>query len=213
MPEPRPYRKKGGGTFTHKNPDCACLPCTARRRKAEALSLAARGGDEPTQDNGEVLEVFKTEKRHSARTRIAQWLEYRASDPNLTDKAIAEKMGIHPKHLTAVIGQAKREGWLQFTDPLDKLEYEIFPKVVENLGHFLDIRDQKVTIEAAKGLVFPKYKETQGIHEAPKTILAIKIETSAPQVNAIVASGQILGKPRAFIDAEEVKQVEDSNAD
>ena len=109
-------------------------------------------------------------------------------------------MRISKRTLNAAIQQAVENGWLKFEDPLAKLEYEIVPKVVRNLNAWLDENDKVVTIEAAKGMVFPIYRESKGINEAPQTVLALKIEAPTDAQSAAVMTGQIIGAPRKIED-------------
>ena len=53
-----------------------------------------------------------------------------------------------------------------------------------------------MTIEAAKGMVFPIYRETKGLSEAPQTVLALKIESPTGDQSSAVLTGQIIGTPR-----------------
>lgn len=157
--------------------------------------------------------VLKLEiSSQSTKARVAQWIEWKLKDPNLTNKAIAEKIGIAPQTLNNCISRARKEGWLELSDPMDRVEHEIIPKTVENVINFLDAKSEKVTIEAMKGLLFPIYKDSIGVHEAPKTVLSITIE-SAPHDTLISPSGTITGKPRSFIDAEEVKLLEEKGTE
>lgn len=133
---------------------------------------------------------------NSIRSRIADWLEVRALEPGITNTEIARRMGISRQSLQALIYKAQQEGLLKFEDPLDKIEYEVIPKVVNNLNHYLDAKDKTVTIETAKGTIFKAYQESKGINEAAQTILALKIEAAPGGEGVKVVSGHIVGKPR-----------------
>lgn len=124
------------------------------------------------------------------------WLAMRSLEPTLSTKDIADRLGISVGYLRNLIYNARKDGWLSFTDPLDQIEYGIVPKVIDNLNYFLDAKDKTVTIETAKGTVFPQYKESKGISEAPHTVLALKIEAPLPSDNVRVIAGQIVGRPR-----------------
>jgi hypothetical protein len=131
---------------------------------------------------------------------VARWLQLRSKDPDLTIHEAARQLKISKRTLNAAIQQAVENGWLKFEDPLSKLEYEVVPKVIRNLNSFLDDVDKTVTIEAAKGMVFPIYRESKGLSEAPQTILALKIESPTGEQTAAVMTGQILGAPRKVED-------------
>ena len=226
MPEPIQSEKRSRGNRSHKNPDCRCPGCTARRRKAEALALAIREGNEslatPTkgkkvigsrqtgekklinaEDPIEIpLEWYKpSTDGHSMRIRIGQWLALRAKDPDISNSECARQMGIHRTTLNVHIQNAVREGILKFNDPLSRIDHEIIPKTLDNLSSFLDERDKTVTVEVAKGTIFKAYQESKGISQVPKTILAIKIEALPGVTDGTkVVGGHIVGKPREVAD-------------
>jgi transposase len=137
----------------------------------------------------------------SARDRVAQWLALKANQPSLKNKEIAEMLGISPITLQQYIGQGRKAGWLQFDDPLDKVEHLIIPKTVDNLMEFLNQKDKTVTLETAKGTIFKQYQASKGIQEGGQQVLALKIEmpTASSQVPKI-AVGQIVGQPKVLID-------------
>lgn len=124
------------------------------------------------------------------------WLAMRSLEPTLSTKDIADRLGISVGYMRNLIYDARKEGWLKFDDPMDQIEYGIVPKVIANLNHFLDAKDKTVTIETAKGTIFPQYKEAKGASDAPHTVLALKIEMPTPGDNVKVITGQIVGRPR-----------------
>lgn len=128
-----------------------------------------------------------------SRERVAEWLKLRTDEPNITNRDAAQRLGIHPSTLSSDISKALKDGWLKLTDPLDQVEHLIIPKVLENLNYFLDARDQKVTIETAKGTIFKVFQDSKGINDAPQTVLAIKMEQ--PDTSA-QPRGKIVGRPR-----------------
>lgn len=201
-------RSKHPGFRTHK-PGCNCYPCAALRRKTEALSL-------PTGDGGTILDTATPEilnadlpamvtspekekksgpnKDKWAREKIAQWVALRAVDPDVTQEAAAKQIGISRRWLQMLIQRAATEGWLRFDDSLSRLEYVVVPKVVDNLEKFLNEGDKTTTIETAKGTIFKQYQEMKGVSDAPKTVLALRIEPASGEVK--IVTGQIVGTPR-----------------
>lgn len=193
--QPEGARKGIGGTFSHQ-PGCQCRPCAARQRQSETLAVAAGVG---------TLQVAPktpnmSKARRPLRDRVAQFLHYSAMSPNATKADIAKQMGIGKSQLYEILRDAREEGLLTFTDPLDKLEYEVIPKAIDNLAYFLEKQDRTVTIEVAKGTIFKQFAAEKGALEAPQTILALKIETPDGE-NIKVATGMIVGAPK--IQAEE----------
>ena len=127
--------------------------------------------------------------------------------PNSTRAEIAAKMGISRSGLNDIVKQGRDTGLLVFDDPMDQIEYEIIPKVLDNLNFYLDAKDKAVTIEAAKGTIFRSYQEARGISENNQTVIALKIETAGgPDVK--VMTGHIVGKPKGLpaqiVEIEEV---------
>lgn len=117
--------------------------------------------------------------------------------PNASKMEIAEKMGINSKRLYEILKEAKEENLISFSDPLDRVEYELIPKVVDNLNFFLDAKDKTVTIEAAKGTLFRAYQESKGLSDTNSTMLALKIELPDGHT-ANVLTGHIVGRPKGL---------------
>jgi hypothetical protein len=194
-----------GGWKTHKNPDCTCPVCSAQRRKAEALALAARDGRSPNealfvspknakkQLNADLPDIVI--QGRTARDRILQWMDLRAKDPSRTTADIAKELGIVPHTLYGIITRATQEGWLKFEDPMSRMDHEIVPKIMDNYVKLLNAEDKTATIEGMKGTAFKTYQDAKGINDSPQTVLALKIETMDP-ANVKVVTGHVVGKPR-----------------
>jgi len=174
---------------------CRCPIHTALARATEAQSLTVRDGR-----GNEILNVddggqLFTSKPGSARERIIKWIELKAKFPDLKRKEIAEKMGMTDRGLEALIYKSTKHGWLKFNNPLERLENEIMPKVMDNLSTLMDDKDKTATIETAKATVFKHYQESKGITENSVTVLALKIEHPDPSQVRVI-QGSIVGKPR-----------------
>ena len=153
---------------------------------------------------GEVLDadlpVLKTKPTsRTIRPLIAHWIALRSLDPSITVGQAAEKLGLTKSTLQTYIYRATKYGWLKFDEPMSRVEYEIIPKVLDNLNHFLDSKDKMVTVEAAKGTIFKAYAEAKGATGAQQTVLALKIEMPDGTETKIVG-GHIVGKPKRLED-------------
>lgn len=126
----------------------------------------------------------------------------RSTDATLTNAEIARRLGVSPEHLNKLINQAVREGWLKFDDPMARVEHELIPKTLDNLALYLNQGDKQVTLETAKGTIFPAFREAKGISDAPKTVLALKIELP-DGTSSTAVSGHIVGSPRRLSDENE----------
>lgn len=200
-PTPEATTKPKGGPAFHRD-GCICNPCKARRRAAEAIALANGEGSGTVEAQSGVLVKQSEVGSHIARGHIANWIKFRAAEPELTNNDIAKRLGIAPKTLNNHIYRARKEGWLQFEDPLEEVEYGIVPKVVKNLNKFLDDEDKVVTLEVAKGTLFKQFQDAKGISEKSTNIIAIKLELPEVGVDGVIASGNIVGKPKPVIEAE-----------
>ncbi len=135
----------------------------------------------------------------AARERVAQYITFKVAYPDATRAEIAVKMGIALSTLNGYVQLGHKHGLVTFIDPLERIEFELIPKVIDNLSHYLDEKDKTVTIETAKGTIFKQFQESKGILEAPQTVLAIKIEQ--PDGSAIkMVSGHIVGRPKKLAD-------------
>jgi hypothetical protein len=209
VPEPnKPNNKKSrkgvGGTHTH-SPFCLCRPCASRRRTPKALSLPTRAGGEVVDSFDDPIKpiVDKNGRRRAAarplRERIAQYVRVSSAYPNASKTDIAQKMGIARKQLYTIIKEGMEAGILTFDDPIEKIEHEIIPKVVDNLNYYLDQKDKTVTIETAKGTIFKQFQEAKGISDSQQTVLALKIE-QPDSGDVKIAIGHIVGRPKTLTE-------------
>lgn len=134
-------------------------------------------------------------KDRSKRARVAQWIKFRAEEPGISNKEVAKRLGISPTYLSNIIYEASKAGWLRFQDPLLELEHKLIPKIVRNLDEMLDARSEKITIEAAKGTLFPIYKESKGISDAPQMAIALRMELP---IEGQIVTGTVLGAPKGL---------------
>lgn len=209
--------------YPNHEPGCRCSLCTACRREAQAESRPDRAEAPPLIAPATNIEtgprppnlvinpdalgtIVSGDREQTARARVATWLAFRAQNPELSTYAIAREMRIHPNTLNGILSRAVREGWLKFDDPLERLEHEIIPKTVDTLSEALNDGDRKVALETAKATIFRQYLDAKGVHDAPQTVLALKIET-APTDTVKVLAGHVLGTPRV-IDAAPVIAVD-----
>ena len=158
-------------------------------------------------DAGAPQEVLKVAvaSGNSARDRVAQWIYMRAKEPGITNAEVARRLGIGASTLGTILMRARREGWLVIEDPMDLIEYDLVPKIINNLNTFLDKGDRTVTIEAAKGVLFPAYRESKGIVENKIAALAINIQMPTDEMleQGPMRRGSISGIPKGTaIEAE-----------
>jgi len=185
-----------------------CPVCKSRRRKAEALACPSGDGrdsmaSESSLSKEKVLDAdvpVMIAKSRTPQSRVAEWLELKALDPNMSNIEAAKRMGLATSTLNSIISRAVKAGWLKFDDPMSRMEHEIIPQVMDNLSYHLKKKDKTVTIETAKGTIFKQFQADKGVSDGQTTILALKLEL--PEGTAVaVGSGKIVGTPKA-IDAD-----------
>jgi DNA-binding Lrp family transcriptional regulator len=213
LPNPDKPRKKGiGGPAFHKNPECPCNACTARRRKAETLAwpngAGGNGLGSKNRDKAQA-EVINADAPmmipgRTARDRVAQLIMMRQQEPGIKNAEVARRLGLTANGLNSIIYRATRDGWLKYDDPISRIEYEIIPKVIDNISEFLDKKDKTVTIETAKGTIFKQFQDSKGISDGNQTVLALKIESAEPSKVQVV-TGHIVGKPK-IVEITEVPE-------
>ncbi len=182
-----------------------------RPRDPETI-LAAINGPIATVDGVDILDADAPPEilrdvsvgGNSAKDRVAQWIYFRAKEPGITNAEISRRLGIAPGTLNTILTRARRGGWLKIENPMDRIEFELMPKIVDNLNTFLDKGDRTVTIEAAKGVLFPQYRESKGIVENKIAVLGINIQMPEGEMaQGEVRRGSISGVPKpAAIEAE-----------
>ena len=211
----RAGRKGIGGATSHKNPNCACNACKARRREASAFALSDRAGERPVkalaksaQDldiqtkaviEADMVAYPVRNERGAPRMHILNWVQMRAIDPTISVADAAKRIGVSKYYLNGLIARASKEGWLRFDDPLSRLEFQIVPKTIDNLNFYLDAKDKQVTLETAKGTIFKQYQESKGVTESHTTVLALKLEMPEGDDMKIVG-GHVVGKPKIQIE-------------
>lgn len=193
-----------GGPDTHK-PGCKCNACVARRRKAEAVAQRV-GPDTPEQavqpSQGEVLTDGIIIGTNLQRDRIKKWLQWKAIEPKLTHAEAASRLGIATQTLTNLIYDATKAGWLQFTDPLAELEYEIIPQANRVVKNALKSGDTDMAAKVSAATIWKQFAAAKGVGETPTTVLALKIEMpEGVEASKVPIKGVIVGQPRT-IDAE-----------
>lgn len=133
---------------------------------------------------------------HSFRARLAQIAAFKAMGLNLVE--VAERLDLSHSTVRNIVHKGNKLGLIQYDDPFERFENQIIPKVVDNIEYWIDQKDKKMTIEAAKGAgVFKAHQAIKVEGQAPQTVLALKIEmpeASGHEAKTIV--GHVVGKPR-----------------
>lgn len=150
----------------------------------------------PVEGSTETTAFIQRTGHRTVKGRIADWLEMRAAEPGITNIEVAKRLGISTRTLNGYIYTANKEGWLKFEDPLDRIEYNLIPRVLDNLDYYLKQQDKQVTLETAKGTIFKIYQESKGVSEAPQTVLALRIEQAPSDGKGEIITGVVVGKPR-----------------
>ena len=143
------------------------------------------------------------------RTKALQIVMMESTGMSRADVAVA--LGLSPKTIAGYLYKAGKNGWLEFTDPKDQLEYRLMHKVIRNLDEGLDdqSRNEKtgmtvatqVALQIADGALYPKLESAS--QQPASTVVGIKIEIVGGDPGQI-REGTVMGTSR-YIDAEPVE--------
>ena len=139
-------------------------------------------------------------KARGVRPSIGQWIEIRAAEPELTNAQIAARIGVSTRTLQRYISKAVSEGWLVFEDAMDRVNFELVPKIITGYSALLDNKDARAIIEGAKGTIFPAYQKSIGATDSPQMLLALKIEPAGDTKAEV--TGHIVGQARLIESTE-----------
>lgn len=117
-----------------------------------------------------------------------------------TRAEIAVIVGLQADTIKRYLYLAAKNGWLKFDDPTERLEYELLPKIVDNIAYHLNKKDKTMTIEAAKGTgLFKSHQAIKTETEAPQTVLTLNIEmpTDPAAVLKLIPAGAMLGQAKS----------------
>lgn len=137
----------------------------------------------------------------------------------LTNKQIAEKLGLAVPTIGVILQKARKE--LHLSDLVDRVEHRAVPTAVDNLIEGLDKGDKDYTLATLKGVgVFRSHSVGKSDQPAQdnRNVLIVKIEMPAglvPGQLPAVAVGNIVGVPRTapasaaaeVVEAEKVAAV------
>ena len=134
------------------------------------------------------------------RERVLEYIKLRSEHKTATMKEIAGMMDLTSNGLYVALRKGIQGGWLKYSDPAERFEMEIVPKVVDNIDHYINLKDKQMTIEAAKGAgIFKTHQAVKVENDTPQAVLALKIET-VPGTDIKIAAGSIVGKAREEIN-------------
>lgn len=145
------------------------------------------------------------------KAHVAGWIRAKAANPDASNIEIAKELGITVRNLRAALYKGRKQGWLEFSDPLNELKYGMVPKAMENLGLFLEARDKDITRDIIKATVLAEFAAAEGLQQQPNTVFALKIEVPEGFDRTTAAAnikGVIVGRGLNFdevIDAEKVE--------
>lgn len=211
-------------TLKYHKPNCKCPPCkrAAKARadgagtpaEVKAAEAEARVPDLSSK-TPEVLVVGGTpvlQDNRSFQARILQIVALKAQ--GLNNRQIAEKLGLAKSTIDTLVYKANKQKLIEYTSPHEYFENVLTHKVVENIEYFLNEKDHKMTIEAAKGAgIFKSHQALKLETEIQQNIIALKIEMPplTPSQQTQLAVGTVVGKPRRVLEGQIVGESEEQN--
>lgn len=130
----------------------------------------------------------------------------------LDEEEIAKNLEMSPKSIRAYIYRAGKNGWVEFDDAKDHIEYSMMQRVTQNLEEGLqdDVRHvtsgmkvkTAVALKIAEGTIFKQFGEAAPVSQA-STIVAIKIEMPSGPLQQM--REDTTGGAPAYVDADIIK--------
>jgi len=206
------YKNPRKNTLWAHKPGCKCRPCQGKA-KARLIAAGAAGealaanppseSELPKETRRRPWDIKKSEYSdypvpvipdHSKRATVLRIIELRGS--GFTTAEVSEALGIKPATISEYMRKAVREGWIILDDPRERFEHKIVPKVVDNIEHFIDLKDRTMTIEAAKGSgIFQSHQAVKVDGTAPQAVLALNINPIAGNEPTVIR-GRVVGRPK-----------------
>lgn len=133
-------------------------------------------------------------------------------EAGVSEDGIASELGISKNTISGYLHKAGKNGWLDFNDPKDQLEYQLMHKVVRNLDEALDDTTRHITSgvmvktavaeKIAEGALYPRLANQQAA--VASTLVGIKIQIVGGEAGT-VREGTIMGNS-TYVDAETVEK-------
>jgi predicted transcriptional regulator len=129
-------------------------------------------------------------------------------EADVSDEGIAAELGISKNTISGYLHKAGRNGWLDFADPKNQLEYQLMHKVVRNLDEALDDTTRHITSgvmvktavaeKIAEGALYPRLAGQQAA--VAQTLVGIKIQIVGGEPGQM-REGTVMGS-NSYIDVE-----------
>ena len=133
-------------------------------------------------------------------------------EAGVSEDGIASELGLAKSSISSYIHKAGKNGWLDFADPKNQLEYQLMHKVVRNLDEALDDGTRHITSgvmvrtavaqQIAEGALYPRLAGQQVA--VASTLIGVKIEVVGNAGGGVVREGTVLGTP-SYVEADPVE--------
>lgn len=127
----------------------------------------------------------------------------------LPNEEIATALGIAARSIRGMMYRAGRNGWLEFDDPKNHLEYQILPKALRNLHDAMDstavlntgmLERNALSLKIVEGTLYPQFAN-QVVASAGPTLVGVKVEIVGGGDRPQVREGTIMGNS-TYVDAK-----------
>ena len=133
-------------------------------------------------------------------------------EAGVSEDGISAELGLSKVSISSYLHKAGKNGWLDFADPKNQLEYQLMHKVVRNLDEALDDQTRHSTSgvmvktavaqHIAEGALYPKLANQQA---APgSALVGIKIQIVGGEPSTM-REGTVMGNS-SYLDAETVEK-------
>lgn len=130
----------------------------------------------------------------------------------LPNEDIAAALGIEARSIKGMMWKAGRNGWLDFDEPKNRLEYQILPKALKNLDEAMSsdavlntgMKERNaISLKIVEGTLYPQFA-TQAAPATNATLVGVRVEIVGGGDKSTVREGTIMGNAE-YVDAETVE--------
>ena len=204
-------------SFKPKNVPSSTLRRIRRRKPASAdvtpasLPLPAAESTPPPPDAKPepALPEYAARLRPDSKVRETALKIVALEAANIPRPEIAKTLGITEGTLRTYLHLAAKNGWIEFTDPRDSVEYGLIHKAVKNLDEAMSdetrayatgikVKDA-LSMKILEGSLLKNYDQQQA--QAPVTVIGVKVEIVGGGERPQIREGTLNATP-AYIEGE-----------
>lgn len=204
-------------SFKPKSVPSSTLPKIRRRKPASTnaapaslpLQAAESTTPPPSDPPAKLVPAYAARLSENSKVRETALKIVALEAANIPRPEIAKTLGITEGTLRTYLHLAGKNGWIEFTDPRDSVEYSLIHKAVRNLDEAMSdetrayatgikVKDA-LSMKILEGSLLKNYDQSQA--QAPVTVIGVKVEIVGGGERPQIREGTLNATP-AYIEGE-----------